>query len=409
MSIVRTTTNGQSPGHAGVPPGMLATEVVKRDGRSVPADPMRIVTAIEMAFRAEIGAPYPDPLPTAIHERTEAIATEVVQALNQDHGASAIDVETIQDEVERQLMAAGAFGIAKRYIIYRQARTQQRHERTIAVVDDTGEPLLLHPALLCSWVDEVCAGFEETVSAKDLLDEVMVGIYPGIRLSEVEQLITYGARGKIEVDPVWSFVASRSLLRRLYAEVAGQRIAIADAPGRYPTLFTSYIRGAVAQELLDERLLAFDLDRLGAALEPERDLVFAYLGLQTLYDRYLIRSADQRLELPQAFWMRVAMGLALNEDDRDARAIEFYQLLSSFRFCSSTPTLFNSGTRHPQLSSCYLTTIGDDLDQIFSALKDNALLSKWSGGLGNDWTRVRALGSRIKGTNGLSQGIVPFL
>jgi ribonucleoside-diphosphate reductase alpha chain len=176
-----------------------------------------------------------------------------------------------------------------------------------------------------------------------------------------------------------------------------------------PTISRSSSRRACGNELLDERLLQYDLARLGAALKAERDLQFDYLGLQTLYDRYFLHVRKRRIELPQAFFMRVAMGLALNEIDREARAIEFYEVLSSFDFMSSTPTLFNSGTLRPQLSSCYLTTVPDDLDGIYESIKENALLSKYAGGLGNDWTRVRALGSHIKGTNGESQGVVPFL
>jgi ribonucleoside-diphosphate reductase alpha chain len=210
---------------------------------------------------------------------------------------------------------------------------------------------------------------------------------------------------------VYSSFAARALLRGIYSEVAQRRVAVVEAPEFYAATFAASIREGVAAEVLSEELLSFDLDHLGAALAPERDLVFRYLGLQTLYDRYLIHVGGQRIELPQAFWMRVAMGLATGEtaEERDARAIEFYTALSTFRVCSSSPTLFNAGTRHPQLSSCYLTTVQDDLDHIFKSVRDNALLSKWSGGLGNDWTNVRALGSRIKGTNGESQGVIPFL
>ncbi len=389
---------------------LKAGNVTKRDGRSVSPDITRIANAIEMAFRAEVGVPFPDPLPSAIHDRTLSITNQVVESLNcQFDSAQPLHVETIQDEVEQQLMAAGAFGVAKRYILYRQARSQLRQEAAIRVIDDRGQELQLHRAVIRSWVDEVCAGVDEAVSAPAIVEDVLNGIYPGIALAEVQQLVLYAARTRIEQDPAWSSVAARALLSTLYAEVFGRRVAIADAPGLYAGAFSFYLRDAVAAELLSEELLSYDLDLLGAALHPERDLDFAYLGLQTLYDRYLIRNGDRRIELPQMLWMRVAMGLAMNEDDANQRAIEFYELLSSLRFCSSTPTLFNAGTRHPQLSSCYLTTIGDDLDQIFSGLRDNALLSKWSGGLGNDWTRVRALGSGIKGTNGRSQGVVPFL
>ncbi|HET7095228.1 MAG TPA: ribonucleotide reductase N-terminal alpha domain-containing protein, partial [Thermomicrobiales bacterium] len=263
--------------------------------------------------------------------------------------------------------------------------------------------------LLRAWIGEACAGHDERVSAKAIADDVLAGLPAGAALADLERSIVLAARTRIEIDPAYSFVAARALLRGLYAEALGRRVGIDEARAAYPAAFAAYVRRGVDLELLAPELLEFDLERLGAALRPERDLAFHYLGLQTLYDRYLIHHQQRRLELPQMLWMRVAMGLALREDDREARAIAFYDLISSFRFCPSTPTLFNAGTRYPQLSSCYLTTVGDDLGEIFKTIRDNALLSKWSGGIGNDWTPVRALGSHIKGTNGLSQGIVPFL
>ena len=223
------------------------------------------------------------------------------------------------------------------------------------------------------------------------------------------------ARSLIDIEPDYSHVAARLLLDSLRTESlrfiqdGSPYATYQEMIQRYPAYFAQYLKKAVELELLDRELLKFDIARLGAALKPERDHQFNYLGLQTLYDRYFIHSNDTRFELPQAFFMRVSMGLAINEVDREERAIEFYNLLSSFDFMSSTPTLFNSGTLRPQLSSCYLTTVPDDLDGIFSAIKDDALLSKFAGGLGNDWTRVRGMGSHIKGTNGKSQGVVPFL
>ena len=228
-------------------------------------------------------------------------------------------------------------------------------------------------------------------------------------MEEVYKASILAARTLIEKDPDYTFATARLLFHTISREVLGRDVAQVDMASAYADYFPGFIKRGVHAELLDERMMQFDLPRLGAALKAERDLQFDYLGLQTLYDRYFLHEGKTRIELPQAFFMRVAMGLSLNEIDREARAIEFYEVLSRFDFMSSTPTLFNSGTRRSQLSSCYLTTVPDDLDGIYESIKENALLSKFAGGLGNDWTRVRALGAHIKGTNGESQGVVPFL
>lgn len=382
----------------------------KRDGRVVPFDRSRIAHAVEMAVRAELGCPFPDPIATVAIRQVEAVVDAVLARLpRMAQGEVIATVEEIQDEVERALMTAGAFAVARRYIVYREARARRRQDAALRLVDANGQEVQVNLALLRSWIAEACAGYEDRVSAKAIAEEVLAGLHSGAALADLERSIILAARTRIEIDPAYSYVAARGLLRSVYAEALGRRVGIDEAHAAYPAAFAAYVRRAVALELLDPALLAFDLERLGAALRPERDLAFQYLGLQTLYDRYLIHSDGRRLELPQMLWMRVAMGLALQEDDREERAIAFYDLISSFQFCPSTPTLFNAGTRYPQLSSCYLTTVSDDLGEIFKAYRDNALLSKWSGGIGNDWTPVRALGSHIKGTNGQSQGIVPFL
>ena len=247
------------------------------------------------------------------------------------------------------------------------------------------------------------------VKAEPILAETRRNLYDGVPIDEVYKASILAARTLIEKDPAYSRATARLLLHTIRREVLGGEVTQAQMGERYAEYFPQFIKKGIAAELLDEKLAQFDLAKLGAALLPERDLQFDYLGLQTLYDRYFLHIDEQRIEMPQAFFMRVAMGLALNEIDREARAIEFYGVLSSFDFMSSTPTLFNAGTRRSQLSSCYLTTVADDLDGIYEALKENALLSKFAGGLGNDWTNVRALGSYIKGTNGKSQGVVPFL
>ncbi len=386
--------------------------VTKRDGRSVEFDRSRISHAIEMAFRAEIGTPYPDPVPDSAIARIDAITDAVIAALRVDAGDDApVGVERIQDEVERQLMVAGAFAVARRYILYREARARARDEVLLHLRDTDGSDLAVHRAVVRSWIDDAAGDRIAMLDTRTIEQDVLAMVHPGMSLADLDRAIVLAGRARIEQHPAWSEFAARALLRSIYSEVTGRRVTVANAPELYSEVFTSAIARGIEAEIYDESLAGFDLRRLAAALDPARDLQFRYLGLQTLYDRYLVHVAGLRIELPQIFWMRVAMGLALAEpaEQRDDRAIAFYKVLSTFRACSSSPTLFNAGTRHPQLSSCYLTTIDDDLESIFKGVRDNALLSKWSGGLGNDWTNVRALGSHIKGTNGQSQGVIPFL
>ena len=313
-------------------------------------------------------------------------------------------VEAIQDEVERALMAAGAFAVARRYILYREARARRREEQALRLRDADGQEVLLNLALLRSWIAEACAGYEDRVSAKAIAEEVLAGLPAGAPLADLERSIVLAARTRIERDPAYSFVAARALLRGLYAEALGRRVGIDETRAAYPLAFAEYVRRGVELELLAPEMLDFDLERLGAALAPERDLAFQYLGLQTLYDRYLIHhgggaSSCRRCSGCGSPW-------AWRCKRRTARSgpSSSTTCISSFRFCPSTPTLFNAGTRYPQLSSCYLSTVSDDLGEIFKTVRDNALLSKWSGGIGNDWTPVRALGSHIKGTNGAEPG-----
>src|SRR5829696_2178425 len=329
----------------------MARLVRKRDGRVAPFDRSRIAHAVEMAVRAELGIPFPDPIAAVTAAQVDATVGTVLAVLPVvDEGEVVATVEAIQDEVERALMAAGAFAVARRYILYREARARRREEQALRLRDAEGQEVLLNLALLRSWIAEACAGYEDRVSAKAIAEEVLAGLPAGAPLADLERSIVLAARTRIESDPAYSFVAARALLRGLY-----------ETRAAYPLAFAEYVRRGVELELLAPEMLDFDLERLGAALAPERDLAFQYLGLQTLYDRYLIHHGGRRLELPQMLWMRVAMGLALQEEAREERAIAFYDLISSFRFCPSTPTLFNAGTRYPQLSSCYLSTVSDDL------------------------------------------------
>jgi len=351
-----------------------------------------------------------------VREMVEQLTAGVVNALvrRQPHGGT-FHIEDIQDQVELSLMRSGEHDVARSYVLYREQRTQERskakkeNESAIVLqVKDNGVLRPLNIEGLAAQIKSACVGLTN-VDPEKLFKHTLKDLYDGVPMEEVRKCAILSARSLIEQDPAYGFVTARLLLNNIRYEILGEEVAQEEMAARYAEYFPKYIKRGVEAELLDEKLGNFDLARLAKELDASRDLQFDYLGLQTLYDRYFLHINDERIELPQAFFMRVAMGLALNEIDREARAIEFYKLLSSFNFMSSTPTLFNSGTRRSQLSSCYLTTVADDLDGIYEALKENALLSKFAGGLGNDWTNVRALGSHIKGTNGKSQGVVPFL
>jgi ribonucleoside-diphosphate reductase alpha chain len=357
----------------------------------------------------------------------EQLTSEVVAALTRrvSEGRT-FHIEDVQDQVELALMRSEHHKVARAYVLYREERARRRAEEAAAqnapvpampqlnVTLANGSRVPLDTARLALIVNEACAGLDG-VDAAPVLEETKRNLYDGITLDELALAGIMAARTLVEQEPNYTFVSARLLLDKLRTEVLSYVHGVqssasqADMGARYAEYFTAYVKVGIESELLDPELGRFDLKKIAAALKPEGDLQFQFLGLQTLYDRYFLHVQGNRIELPQAFFMRVAMGLALREIDREARAIEFYNLLSSFDFMASTPTLFNSGTLRPQLSSCFLTTVADDLDGIFKAVKDNALLAKYSGGLGNDWTRVRGLGAHIKGTNGESQGVVPFL
>ncbi len=392
-------------------------KVIRRNGAVVVFEPSKISIALKKAFLAVNGEAGATSART--RELVEQITQRVVYALlrSRPHGGT-FHIEDIQDQVELGLMRAGEHNVARAYVLYREKRAQERllakAEQAIPAtgqlhVNDGGTLRPLDLPALTALITSACEGLGADVKPEPIIQETVKNLYDGVPLSQVYDSAILAARTMIEKDPAYSRVTARILLHTIRREIFAQEVSQADMATRYAECFPHLIKRGVENELLDERLLQFDLKKLGAALDESRDLQFGYLGLQTLYDRYFLHLEGKRIEMPQVFFMRVAMGLALNENEREARAIEFYELLSSFDFMSSTPTLFNSGTRRPQLSSCYLTTVEDDLDGIYEALKENALLSKFAGGLGNDWTSVRALGSHIKGTNGQSQGVVPFL
>ncbi|AQA17993.1 ribonucleoside-diphosphate reductase subunit alpha [Halioglobus japonicus] len=420
-----TPTDQDTPvsgGIAATAPGQL--RVIKRNGTVVPFEGSKIAVAITKAFLAVEGGTAA--ASSRIHETVAKLTDQVAATFKRRMpSGGTIHIEDIQDQVELSLMRAGEHKIARDYVIYREEQARKRAAKAslsqetqeaanaISVVQADGSRIPLDLDRLHTIVSEACEGLSD-VSEADILDEALKNLYDGVTADELSTSLVITARTMIEQDPNYSYVAARLLEDSLRAEALAfmglaDSATHADMARLYPAALPAYIAKGVELELLAPNLLDFDLELLGQAILPERDKQFTYLGLQTLYDRYFIHSDEVRFELPQVFFMRVAMGLATEEADKNARAIEFYELLSSFDYMSSTPTLFNAGTLRPQLSSCYLTTVPDDLHGIYGAIQDNAMLSKFAGGLGNDWTPVRSLGAYIKGTNGKSQGIVPFL
>ncbi len=407
---------------AATAPGAL--KVIRRNGKVTAFDPSKIAIAITKGFLAVEGSAAA--ASAAVRQKVESITQSVVHALQRKiTGGGTVHIEDIQDQVELALMRAGEQQIARSYVIYREERAQARaaeaaakqpeaSSRALNIKLDDGRTVALDEQRLHKLVREAC-GTLTGVNPDEVVASAIRDLYDGISEAELSQALTLAARARIEKEPNYTYVSARLLTVALYHEAlkfldqAETRPTASEMAPLYPEYFAAFIARGVKEELLDARCMEYDLERLGHALKPERDFKFDYLGLQTLYDRYFIHKGKKRFELPQAMFMRVAMGLAINEVDRETRAIEFYNLLSSFDFMSSTPTLFNSATPRPQLSSCYLTQVPDDLHGIFSAVHDNAMLSKFAGGLGNDWTPVRGMGGYIKGTNGKSNGVVPFL
>jgi ribonucleoside-diphosphate reductase alpha chain len=401
-----------------VPSNWSDYKVIRRNGAVVGFEPAKISVAMTKAYLAVNGSQ--GAASARIRERVAHLTNQVVGALQrrQPQGGT-FHIEDIQDQVELALMRSGEHDVARAYVLYREerararatektARERQAAESVLHVVDN-GARRALDLEALKRLLDAACEGLDGAADAAGILEATLRDLYDGVPMEEVRKSAILAARAQIEKDPAYSYVTARLLLNTIRLEVLGEEVSQAAMQARYAAYFSEFIRRGIEAELLDPELAKFDLARIGRALKAERDLKFGYLGLQTLYDRYFLHVRGRRIELPQAFFMRVAMGLALREKDREARAIEFYDVLSTFDFMSSTPTLFNSGTQRSQLSSCYLTTVADDLTGIYDAIKENALLAKYAGGLGNDWTPVRALGSHIKGTNGKSQGVVPFL
>ena len=418
-SFKEKSSNDESISMTDTAPGQL--RVIKRNGAVVAYDESKISVAITKAYLAVEGGQAA--ASTRIHESVEQLARQITDIFKRRMpSGGTIHIEDIQDQVELALMRTGEHKIARSYVIYRadhaRIREQNKEQREenhpeITVTFEDGREGPLDTSRLLTVITEACDDLTG-VSADTIYNETLKNLYPGVKMEDVRTSLVMTARTLVEHDPNYSYVTARLLLDSLRSE-ALSFLGIAEAAThtemhyRYAATLKPYIEKGVELGLLSPHLLEYDLNVLGEALKADRDQQFTYLGLQTLYDRYFIHSEGVRFELPQVFFMRVAMGLASNEENREQRAIEFYNLISSFDYMVSTPQLFNSGTLRPQLSSCFLTTVPDDLHGIYSAIRDNAMLSKWAGGLGNDWTPVRALGAHIKGTNGKSQGVVPFL
>ena len=423
QTVLSTAAQGSAQARGTTPAGPPAAgnaytgyQIIRRNGAVVGFAPDKIAVALMKAFLAVHGTQ--GAASASVRETVDGLTEIVVRALLRSRpGGGTFHIEDVQDHVELGLMRGGHHEVARAYVLYRERRAQERARQATPApagaaelhVVDGGRRVPLDMNALRALVESACAGLGDDVQAEPILAETRRNLYDGVPMEEVFKAAILSARTLLEKEPAYTRATARLLLHTIRREILGGEVTQAQMTERYAEYFPQFIKKGVQAELLDERLMQFDLARLGAALDASRDLQFDYLGLQTLYDRYFLHVDEVRIEMPQAFFMRVAMGLALNEIDREARAVQFYNVLSSFDFMSSTPTLFNSGTRRSQLSSCYLTTVADDLDGIYEALKENALLSKFAGGLGNDWTRVRALGSYIKGTNGKSQGVVPFL
>lgn len=396
--------------------------VFRHDGSTlVRFNPIKVASAIATTFRTvnEIESEHlPGELINDVNELTKSVVQRVVNHNKDGHHLHLFDIENF---IEEELMAARFFAEAKAYILVRATkeekqqikhtphRTKTKQEQTFTIATKTGKDRTITEREIRSKIEYAAKGYEREIDVESLMSHTVSNFYDGIKEEEVDTAMIMAARALVEKDPAYSFITARILLDKVYRETVEISAQDPELNELHQEYFAKYIKMGISYKRLSPELLDFDLPRLAAAMDLSRDHLFQYLGLQTLYDRYFIHEDQRRLETPQIFWMRVSMGLSLKEENKNERAIEFYNQLSQHYYSSATPTLFNSGTTHSQLSSCYLATVMDDLHNIFKTIADDAQLSKWAGGIGNDWTNVRATGSLIKGTNGKSQGVIPFL
>ena len=395
-------------------PQLQDMKITKRNGETVSFDAEKVQNAMNKAFIAA-GAKVSEEI---VRGLTKAVITEVTERFV----SFSPNVENVQDIVEKKLMESQFYDAAKKYILYRKEHETIREAKkveaqkkiqtqTLKIVKASGEEEFLDEGKIKGTVEHAVKGYEDMVDVDSLVMQCKEQLYEGISTREIARTLMMTARSWIEKGMPYSFITSRLLLNQIYREAFGKKVEYQEFGERYSESFINNLKKGVEWGVLTPELLTFDLDALSKALKPERDELFAYLGLQTLTDRYFMRDVKEQriLETPQAFWMRVAMGLAIKEKEKTKKTLEFYEVMSTLRYVPSTPTLFHSGTSHPQLSSCYLTTIEDDLKHIFKCIGDNAQLAKWSGGIGNDWTNIRGTGALVKGSRVNSNGIVPFL
>ncbi len=391
----------------------MITTIIKRNGMSVPFDPTKIVIVMKKAFAAE-QVPVDD---VVLEQMTERVVTNLGTLCEGKEYCPT--VEQVQDLVENTLMERGYFSVAKAYILYRFKQSEERKQEvvkeieeqrlTVEHADGNIEPFSREK--IRTYLSEFIYGHEAEINLDNLIAQVECEVYDGIKTSEVAKLVTLVLRSRIEEDPAYSTVAARQLARRTADDVIGNQgnVSKEERLNSYRNAFAHTIKRGVEAKKYDTALLSFNLDTLAHAIVPERDDLFKYIGIETLNDRYFVRVEGKSIETPQFMWMRIAMGLALNEKDKEMRAIEFYNIMSQMHFVPSTPTLFHSGTPHPQLSSCYLNVVEDDLGHIFKVYGDNAMLSKWAGGIGTAWSKLRGMGAEIKAAGITSQGVIPFL
>lgn len=389
--------------------------VTKRTGEVVDFDATRIKNAIHKAILSTNSTVASD----VIDKIVDDVAIEVKTRFNEFFP----NVENIQDIVEKHLIKNGLYELSKEYILYRARRNEERQQEKqknmeksvlgkLTVQKRDGRMVLFNVQKVKDSLRRASRGHESVITEEVLsmlVKEVVKNLYDGVKTSEIDNALVLGTTAFIERDPAYNAMSARLFLQKTYKEVMGESVREATLQEAYRAAFLNGIKVGVAKKRIDPRMLEFDLEQLADAIDIQQDLIFDYLGVKTLYDSYFLKIDGSMLELPQTFWMRVAMGLSLLEQDKNKKALEFYRLLSSMRFVSSTPTLFHAGLTHAQLSSCYLSTVDDDLTHIFKVFSDNAQLSKWSGGIGNDWTYIRATGAKVKKTQIESQGVIPFL
>lgn len=392
---------------------MIST-IIKRNGTQVPFDPTKIVVVMKKAFAAE-QVPVEDDI---LQQMTARVVVNLTTLCSDT--LKSPTVEQVQDLVENTLMERGYFTVAKAYILYRFRQSEERKQEVVKeieaqrlmIVHNNGEMEQFSREKMREYIQEFTHGYESIIDTEEISAQVEREVYDGIKTSEMARLVTLVLRARIEKDPAYAIVAARQLNRRILDEVVGIQTgqSAEERVSAYRSAFVRNIKRGVQAKKYDERLLGFNLEELAQALEPSRDDLFRYIGIETLHDRYFVSIEGEGLiESPQIMWMRIAMGLALNEKALDRRAIEFYHVMSQMHFVPSTPTLFHAGTPHPQLSSCYLNIVEDDLKHIFKVYGDNAMLSKWAGGIGTCWSKLRGMGAQLKSSGITSQGVVPFL